>query len=62
MSKKRLFMLNSHSQKSRLWFFCRPVMGRQDPDGFQMAMICVWLNMEKPPGQKTAPVSGRAAF
>ena len=28
----------------------------------QMAMICVWLNMEKPPGQETAPVSGRAAF
>ena len=28
----------------------------------QMAMICVWLNMEKPSGQKTSPVSGRAAF
>ncbi|MBA5726956.1 hypothetical protein CPA56_02970 [Bombella sp. TMW2.1889] len=33
MSKKRLLMLNSHSQKFRLQFFCRPVMGRQDPDG-----------------------------
>ncbi|MBA5725010.1 hypothetical protein CPA57_01785 [Bombella sp. TMW2.1880] len=55
-------MLNSHSQKSRLQFFCRPVMGRQDPDGAPDGNDLRMAQHGETSRPKTASISGCTAF